>query len=58
MTESQHMPVKEKKVHYILNDNNVTYSWDEYAKKILWFGRRGGKNIYTSEIMEEKTEMI
>lgn len=58
LTESQHMLVKEKKVHYILNDNNVTYSWDEYAKKILWFGRRGERNIYTSEIMEEKTEMI
>ena len=36
--------------HYVINDENVISSWQEYSTKVLWFGRRGGKNIYTSEI--------
>lgn len=50
-------PLREKKIHYILNDDNIVLSWPEYAKKILWFGRRGGKNIYTSEIKEENEKL-
>lgn len=40
----------EADVHYTIDDNNPDFSLTEYAKKILWFGRRGGNNIYTKEI--------
>ena len=42
----------QKDVHYKIEDAEPVTSWYEYATKILWFGRRGGKNIYTSEIEE------
>lgn len=42
----------EKDVKYIIRDETAPYSLPDYAKKVLWFGRRGGKNIYTSEIEE------
>lgn len=45
-------PLFEKKVHYRVVDSKTVFSWDEYAKKVLWFGRRGGKNIFMSEIFE------
>lgn len=54
LVESEHRPVEQKNVRYVLTDPQTVHSWDEYAKKILWYGRRGGKNIYTSEIKEEK----
>ncbi|MBQ2931394.1 MAG: radical SAM protein [Clostridia bacterium] len=44
--------LKEKKVCYSITDFNTTTSWEDYAKKVLWFGRRGGKNIYVSEITD------
>lgn len=46
------VPIKEEKVKYTFFDKNPTFSWPEYAKKVLWFGRRGGRNIYTSEIQK------
>lgn len=46
--------LKQGKVCYEIFDNKVNYSWPEYAKNILWFGRRGNKNIYTKEITESK----
>lgn len=42
-----------KSVEYCISDENAVHSWSEYATKILWFGRRGGKNIYTTEIKEK-----
>lgn len=54
LVDGTHLPLDNRKVHYTVVDENVTHTWDEYAKKVLWFGRRGGKNIYTSEITEEK----
>lgn len=50
----EYVPVKKRKTAYKITDESPTHSWDEYAKKILWFGRRGGRNIYTTEIQEEK----
>ena len=43
----------EEQTRYSVTDENTVHSWSEYATKVLWFGRRGGKNIYTSEIHEE-----
>ena len=43
----------EEQTRYSVTDENTVHSWSEYATKVLWFGRRGGKNIYTSEIREE-----
>lgn len=41
-----------RNVYYRVVDSHAVSSWDEYAKKVLWFGRRGGKNIFMSEITE------
>lgn len=47
-----HISLEKNHICYFINDYNATYSWEDYAKKVLWFGRRGGKNIYLSEITE------
>lgn len=56
LVESVHNPVVQRNVRYVLNNPNTVHSWDEYAKKVLWFGRRGGKNIYSTEIKEENRD--
>ena len=39
-------------VRYAVRDENVCSTWPEYAQKVVWYGRRGGKNLYSSEIKE------
>jgi len=45
--------IKRKVEFFVKDDNNFT-SWSEYAEKVVWYGRRGGKNLYSSEIKEKK----
>ena len=54
LSGSEYRKPEAKKVCYTLDEPHTVHSWDEYARKVLWYGRRGGKNIYTSEIKEEK----
>ena len=42
----------QKDTKYVINDDKIYHSLPDYAKNVLWFGRRGGKNIYTTEIEE------
>lgn len=35
---------------YTVDDPQTCSSWPEYARVVLWYGRRGGKNLYTSEL--------
>lgn len=53
---SRHIPIKKDRVKYIVYDERPTYSWAEYAEKVLWFGRRGGRNLYTTEIQKVNIE--
>ncbi len=53
LTYGTRKPLKKKRTTYFFTDENSTSSWEEYSKKVLWFGRRGEKNIYTTEIQEE-----
>lgn len=41
---------------YTVDDPNVTRSWSEYAIKVLWYGRKGARNIYTNEVSYADTE--
>lgn len=41
-----------REISYEITDKNVTNSWAEYARNVLWFGRRGGSNLFTDEITE------
>lgn len=45
--------VKEN-VTYTVDDEQTCSSWPEYARIVLWYGRRGGKNLYTSELGERR----
>lgn len=42
--------LEKKKTSYSINGEISSYTLPEFAKQVLWFGRRGGKNIYTTEI--------
>lgn len=53
LVNDKYAPLEDRAVKYSVCDHKVTHSWSEYAEKVLWFGRRGGKNIYTSEITED-----
>ena len=39
-------------VRYAVTDENACADWPEYAQKVVWYGRRGGKNVYGDEIRE------
>lgn len=54
LIKNQKSELVKKDVKYMICDNEVPDTLPDYAKKVLWFGRRGGKNIYTSEIEEIK----
>ena len=43
-----------KDVLYTIDDPQTCSSWPEYARIVLWYGRRGGKNLYTSELGEHE----
>ncbi len=45
--KNKYCTLKRKNVNYSVFDENPTQSWPEYAQKVLWFGRRGGSNLYT-----------
>ncbi len=44
--------LEKRRVRYAVTDENTCASWPEYARKVVWYGRRGGKNLYTAEIKE------
>ena len=49
-----YVPLKKAPVHYTIDTAEVLKSWPEYAKQIVWFGRRGGRSLYSAEVMERK----
>ena len=52
MQRNQKAVLAARPVRYAVDDENVCASWPEYARKVVWYGRRGGKNLYSSEIKE------
>lgn len=42
--------LEKRPVRYAVNDPSAVPSWDRYAVEVMWYGRKGGKNIYTNEI--------
>ena len=44
--------LEKRPVSYAVFDENVCADWPEYARKVVWYGRRGGKNLYSEEIKE------
>ena len=39
-------------VSYRIEGSQTCASWPEYARVVLWYGRRGGRYIYSSELKE------
>ena len=33
-----------------ITDNHSYTNWSDYARYVVWYGRRGGKNLYNSEM--------
>ncbi|MPM75358.1 hypothetical protein SDC9_122350 [bioreactor metagenome] len=44
---NKYKPLQKKKITLNINDNTLPKTWEEYAKIIVWYGRKGGKNIHT-----------
>ncbi len=42
----------ERPVAYTVEEPYVCADWATYARELVWYGRRGGKYLYTSEIRE------
>ncbi len=53
LTRSESASLKKREVQYVMEDESMNMSLEEYAQKVLWYGRRGGNNLYESEIMEK-----
>ena len=45
-------PLEAKRVEYRVEDPGVYTDWPTYAREVVWYGRRGGRFLYTSEIRE------
>lgn len=52
-----HKPLENRNITVIFKDNRVFDDWYSFAKNIVWFGRRKGATMYTSDkSMYEKKE--
>lgn len=40
-------PLKKAKTVLTIKGNKIPDNWKDYSKKIVWFGRKGEKNLYT-----------
>ena len=47
--------LEEKPVSYTVEEPYVCADWATYARELVWYGRRGGKYLYSSEIREAET---
>ncbi len=45
-------PLEQTKNTLTIKGNNIPDSWKDYSKKIVWFGRKGEKNLYTDITVE------
>lgn len=43
-----------KNIRLIIDDPDTFDNWKDYARFVVWYGRRGGKNIYLSEAKFEE----
>ena len=44
---NDYKPLRKIKNTLRINDENLPDNWEDYARKIVWYGRKGGKNIHT-----------
>ena len=47
--------LEERAVSYTVEEPYVCADWATYARELVWYGRRGGKYLYSSEIREAET---
>ena len=52
LRRNRRTPLVKRPVRYTVTDDLICADWPEYARKVVWYGRRGGKNLYTAEIKE------
>ncbi len=48
--KGKHSSLKNEKCHYIIDDTVKCGSWSDYARFVIWYGRKGSRNIYLDEI--------
>lgn len=47
--ENRPEPLKQKRIRLVINDPETFDNWKDYARFVVWYGRRGGKNLYNQE---------
>ena len=52
LVKNEPASLTEADVRYAVDDENVFTEWPAYARTVLWYGRRGGKYLYTAEMKE------
>lgn len=45
-------PLTKTKNTLLIRGNKIPDSWKDYSKKIVWFGRKGEKNLYTDVVIK------
>lgn len=45
--KNTYAPIKKQKNIVFVTDNQRIDSWPDYAREIVWYGRKGNKNVYT-----------
>ncbi len=52
LLKNERRTLQKRKIVYEIEDPNVYTDWADYAREVVWYGRRGGKYVYSSEIRE------
>ena len=56
LLRNERASLEKRPVSYRISDPDVYTDWAVYAREVVWFGRRGGKYIYSAEIREEAAD--
>ena len=54
LLKNQPARLRQKQTTYEIEAREAYADLADYAKRVVWFGRRGGTNIYTSELKEKR----
>lgn len=53
--QNSYIPLQKRDVRYRFSTSFKTFSWEEYAKEIIWYGRRNSRMMFSSKpnVVEE-----
>lgn len=48
--QQEYAPLQEREHTLIFADDIPEYSWADFAREVVWYGRKGGSSLYSAEV--------